>query len=136
VIFDRSIFDAYTWMIYWEKKGLLSTTERDTIQNFFLSRFWTARIVTSYIVLCEADEAVRRGQRIAASDNLGASSNPESIRKSVERHQQMFAELSPRYPQLHLVDTTHMDEKTMVEHIATTTMEALLAKAREVRQPS
>lgn len=136
VIFDRSIFDAYTWMIYWEKKGLLSMAERDTIQNFFLSRFWTERIITSYIVLCDADEAVRRGQRIAASDNLGASSNPESIRKSVERHQQMFAELSPRYPQLHLVDTTHMDEKTMVEHIATTTMKALLAKAREARQLS
>jgi len=136
VIFDRSIFDAYTWMIYWEGKGLLSPQERETIQNFFLSRFWTDRLITSYIVLCEADEAVRRGQRIAASENLGASSNPESIRKSVERHQQMFAELSPRYPQLHLVDTTHMDEKTMVEHIATTTMEALLAKARAGRKHS
>jgi thymidylate kinase len=134
VIFDRSIFDAYTWMIYWEDKKLLSATERETIQNFFLSRFWTDRLITSYIVLCEADVAVRRGQRIAASDNLGASSNPESIRKSVERHKRMYAELSPRYPQLHLVDTTHLDEKAMVEHIATTTMEALLKKARERKQ--
>jgi len=134
VIFDRSIFDAYTWMIYWEDKKLLSDKERETIQNFFLSRFWTDRLIASYIVLCEADEAVRRGQRIAASDNLGASSNPESIRKSVERHRKMYAELSPRYPQLRLVDTTNLDEKAMVEHIATTTMEALLTKARERKQ--
>jgi hypothetical protein len=133
VIFDRSIFDAYTWMIYWEDKKLLSSKERETIQNFFLSRLWTDRIILSYIVLCEANEAVRRGQRIAASENLGQSSNPESIRKSVARHERMMAELSPRYPQLRLVDTTTMDEKTMVEHIATTTMETLLAKARECR---
>lgn len=133
VIFDRAIFDAYTWMMYWEDKKLLSAKERADYQNTFVSRFTTPHITASYIVLCEAEEAVRRGQRIAASDNLGASSNPESIRKSVERHQRMFAELSPQYPQLHLVDTTAMDEKTMVEHIANTTIEALLAKARESR---
>ncbi|MEK7118396.1 MAG: hypothetical protein AAB869_02190 [Patescibacteria group bacterium] len=136
VIFDRSIFDAYTWMIYWEDKKLLSEKERQTIQDFFLSRLWTDRIVTSYVVVCEANEAVRRGQRIAVSESLGQSSNPESIQKSIARHERMYAELSPRYPQLHLVDTTTMDEKTMVEHIATTTMEALLAKARERRQHS
>ncbi len=131
VIFDRAIFDAYTWMMYWEGKKLLSEKEREIFQNYFLSRFWTDRIIAAYIVICEADEAVRRGQRIAASENLGASSNPESIRKSVERHQKMYAELSPHYSQLHLVDTTNMNEKTMVEYIVTTTMEALIAKARE-----
>ncbi|HEY9585526.1 MAG TPA: hypothetical protein VJJ02_02975 [Candidatus Paceibacterota bacterium] len=98
VIFDRAIFDAYTWMMYWEGKGLLSKKERETYQNFFVSRFTTNRLTASYVVVCEAEEAVRRGQRIAASEKLGASSNPESIQKSVMRHQQMFAELSPRYP--------------------------------------
>lgn len=131
VIFDRSIFDAYTWMMHWEGKKLLSAKEREVFQNFFLSRLWSDRIIASYIVVCEAEEAVRRGQRIAVSEKLGQSSNHASIQKSVERHKKMFAALSPRYPQLHLVDTTQMDEKTMVEHIATTTMEALIAKARE-----
>lgn len=136
VIFDRGIFDAYTWMMYWEDKKLLSKKEKEIFQHYFLSRFWSDRIIAAYIVVCEANEAVRRGQRIAASERLGQSSNHDSIRKSVERHKKMFADLSGQYPQLHLVDTTNFDEKTMIEHIATTTMEALIAKARQQRSRS
>ena len=136
VIFDRSIFDAYAWMMYWEDKKLLSSEERNTIQQFFLSRFWVDRIIASYFVICEPDEAVRRGQRIAVSDKLGDSSNHESIRKSVERHKKMHAELSTEYPQLKLIDTTHMGEAEMIAHVTTTTMETLLAKARERRNRS
>jgi len=62
-------------MIYWEDKKLLSAGERDCIQRFFLSRLWTDRILTSYVMICEPDIAVRRGQRIAASKKkLGDSS--------------------------------------------------------------
>ncbi len=134
VIFDRAIFDAYTWMIYWQDKGLISPEERELHQRFFLSNPWADRIITSYVVTCDPEEAVRRGQRIAASKTkLGESSNPESVRKSVARYNQMFQELSPRFPQLQLVDTTKMGEEEMIAHITTTTMETLVAKARALR---
>lgn len=135
VIFDRAIFDAYTWMIYWEDKGLISERERELYQSFFLSNPWVERIITSYIVTCDPNEAVRRGQRIAASkEKLGDSSNPESVRKSVLRYQRMFEELSPKYPQLKMIDTTNMTEEEMVTHVTTTTMETLIAKASALRR--
>ncbi len=135
VIFDRAIFDAYTWMIYWEDKGLISERERELHQSFFLSNPWVERIITSYIVTCDPNEAVRRGQRIAASkEKLGDSSNPESVRKSVLRYRRMFEELSPKYPQLKMIDTTNMTEEEMVTHVTTTTMETLIAKASALRR--
>lgn len=134
VIFDRAIFDAYTWMIYWEDKGLMSAKERDLHQRFFLSNPWVSRIITSYIVTCDPEESVRRGQRIAASkEKLGDSSNHESIKKSVLRHQRMFRELSPKFPQLKMLDTTKMNEEEMVSHVTTATMETLIARARALR---
>lgn len=134
VIFDRSIFDPSAWMMYWEDKGLLSEDERDLIQKFFLQRFWVDRIIATYVMICDVDESVRRGQRIALSDQLGETSNPDSIRKLVERYRTMHAELSPRYPQVKLIDTSAMSEADMVTHIATTTMETLLEHVRKGRE--
>lgn len=133
IIYDRSIFDPYAWMMYWEEKDLLSPAERELIQRFFLMRFWVDRIVSSYIFVCEPDEAVRRGQRIALSDKLGETSNPASVKKLVDRYRRMYHELAPAYPQVTLVDTTQMDEATMVSFVARHSMETLLAKAREAR---
>ncbi|OGZ06292.1 MAG: hypothetical protein A2845_00605 [Candidatus Lloydbacteria bacterium RIFCSPHIGHO2_01_FULL_49_22] len=134
VIFDRSIFDPYAWMMYWQDKGLLSGEERELIQQFFLLRFWVDRIIASYVVVCEPEEAMRRGQRIALSDKLGETSNPASIRKLVDRYRTMHEELSPKYPQIQLIDTTTMTESEMVNHIATDTLERLVAEARKMRQ--
>ena len=134
VIFDRAIFDAYTWMIYWEEKGLITGEERELHQRFFLSNPWVHRIIAAYIVTCDPAEAVRRGQRIAASkEKLGDCSNPESVRKSVLRHQRMFDELSPKFPQLTMIDTTKMNEEEMISLITTTTMEALIKQASALR---
>ena len=55
VIFDRAIFDAYTWMIYWEDKKMLTPKEKDLHQRFFLSKPWVDRIIASYIVTCDAN---------------------------------------------------------------------------------
>jgi thymidylate kinase len=133
VIFDRSIFDPYAWMMYWEGKELLTKEERELIQKFFLMRFWVDRIIASFIFVCEPEEAVRRGQRIALSEKLGETSNPEAVRKLIDRYRKMYEELAPTYPQVKLVDTTTMTEGDMVTHIAGITMETLLTKARERR---
>lgn len=136
VIFDRCIFDTYGWMMYWDAKGLLKTGERERFQNFFLSSFWADRIIAAYVMICDTDEAIRRGQRIALSDKLGETSNPETITKLVERYRVMSHELAPRFPQIKLINTTEMDEAKMVEHVAMATMETLLQKAREGRKHS
>ena len=118
VIFDRCIFDAYCWTMYWLEKGKLSGEEQDLIQNFFLSRFWTKNIDAAYFFVCDPEEAMRRELKIALSKKLGETTNPETIRVLVERYRRAYSQLKDRYPQLSLLDTTKMTEKRMVEMIA------------------
>lgn len=128
VIFDRCIFDAYCWMMYWVEKNKLSSEEKTLIQQFFLQRFWTDQITIAFFMICDPEIAMQREQRIALSTKLGETTNPETIRKLVERYKKAHEELSPLHPQIHLIDTTHMQEGEMVEMIAQKTLDAMEAR--------
>lgn len=118
VIFDRCIFDTYCWMEYWCEKGKLSYMEKKLIQNFFLFHFWVDKVDASYFMTCDKEEAMRRELRIALSQKLGETTNPKTIETLVTRYRSTYEILSPRHKQLHLVDTTHLNEHIMVETIA------------------
>ncbi len=118
VIFDRCIFDAYCWMMYWLEKSKLSATEKGIIQKFFLSRFWTDKIDAAYFMVCDPAQAMERELKIALSKKLGETTNPETIKVLVERYHRAYRQLKGKYPQLFLINTSVMEEKTMVEQIA------------------
>jgi len=118
VIFDRCIFDTFGWMMYWESKAQLEEWERRENQKFFLSRFWVDNIDACYIMTCRPEIAMERELRIALSQKLGETTNPQTMRKLVDRYKVTYQTLSPRFPQLHFLDTSDLDEQTMVETIA------------------
>ena len=130
VIFDRCIFDAYVWMMYWEEKGKLTREECVMYQGYFLSRFWADNIDAAYFMICDPDEAMHRELRIALSQKLGETTNPETIRKLVNRYQRAYETLRPAYPQLHLIDTAKLSEQEMVTTIANKTFDILEQKIK------
>ncbi|MBI2669975.1 MAG: AAA family ATPase [Candidatus Yanofskybacteria bacterium] len=130
VIFDRCIFDAFCWMMYWAEKNKLTDKEKKMIQDFFLLRFWTDKIDAAYFMICDPGIAAERELRIALSRKLGETTSPQIVRTLIERYKSAYNALSPDYKQLFLVDTTHMDEVTMVKHIATQTLNILEEKSQ------
>ncbi len=128
VIFDRCIFDAYCWMMYWRGKEKLSDQEMAMIQSFFLSRFWMDRIDLSIFMICDPEEAMRRGKRIAVSQKMGQTSNPGTIQTLVDRYRTAFAQLKPDHPQLQLLDTTKMRERAVIEKVTGLLLEAMEKK--------
>ena len=135
VLFDRCIFDAYCWMMYWSEKNKISEEEKQLIQSFFISRFWTDKIDVAYFMICDPEVAMERELRIALSRKLGETTNPETIRTLVNRYRAAYQILSPQFPQLRLIDTTFMDEQEMVEIVAKETLQILEKKAQGGLQP-
>ncbi len=133
VIFDRCIFDVYSWMMYWEEKGKLSAEEKRLFQTFFLSKFWVKNIDAAYFFVCDENAAMKRELRIALSEKLGETTNPATVKTLVARYRKAFENLSPSYPQLHLIDTTHLDERAMIEQIATQTLDIFEQKINAAR---
>jgi thymidylate kinase len=129
VIFDRCMFDAYTWMMYWRDKGKLSEEEEKIIQSFFLSKFWMQNIDAAYFMICDPKIAMERELRVALTDKLGETTNPASIEKLVGRYNKAYADLFSEYPQLQLFDTTHLTEEVMIETVAMDVLNALEKKA-------
>lgn len=128
VIFDRCIFDAYCWMMYWSDKEKISKEERGLIQSFFLSRFWTDKIDAAYFMVCDPDTAIRRELRTSLSDKLGDTTSPANLKILIERYKRAHADLSRIHPQLFLIDTTHMNERDIVREVAKTTLRIMEAK--------
>lgn len=125
VLFDRCVFDAYCWMMYWEAKGQLTSEEVKLYQTFFLSRFWMDKLDAAYFVVCDPDEAMRRSKEVSLTDRLGNFTNPDTIRVLVDRFQQAYRDLSPKFPQLRIIDTSGMDKQEMVEHFANEILNAM-----------
>lgn len=130
VILDRGIFDVYCWMMYWDEKDLLGEVEKEFIQQFFLSRFWIDRIDVAYFMVCDPEVAMERELRIALSQKMGETSNPKTIASLADRYRKAYEELSPRYNQLKLIDTTLLSEQQMVEKIAKHALGVLEARAK------
>lgn len=129
VILDRGIFDTYAWMLYWLDKGKLTEADAQLIQQFFLSPLWVNLIDAAFFMVCQPEEAMRREQRIALSQRLGETTNPDSIAKLVDRYVKAYDILRPNHSQLTLLDTTPMGEQEMVDRIATLTLDALEKRA-------
>lgn len=133
VIFDRCIFDAYCWMMYWREKGKVREKEKNIIQSFFLSDFWTDKIDVAYFMICDPAVAMIRELRIALSRKLGETTNPKTITTLVERYKKAYEILSPKYKQLNLIDTANLNEQEMVKRIAVHILNTFEAKARSGR---
>lgn len=128
VIFDRAIFDAYVWMMYWEEKNKLSTAEKEIIQQFFLNPLWKKEIDIAYFLICDPEETMRRELRIALSHKLGETTNPEMVKKLINRYKSAYEVLGPENPNLHLIDTSVLGEQDMVSTIAKHALEVLTKK--------
>ncbi|MFA6364847.1 MAG: AAA family ATPase [Candidatus Paceibacterota bacterium] len=128
VIFDRAIFDAYVWMMYWEEKQKLLPREKELYQNFFLSRLWINEIDAAYFMVCNPEDAMQRELRIALSQKAGETSNPKTIATLVSRYEAAYKVLSPTNPNLHLLNTTTLGEQEMVSTIAEQILSTLEAK--------
>ena len=131
VVFDRCIFDAYVWMEYWSEKGELDFMEKETYQNFFLSRFWTDKIDLVYFMVCDAETAVKRDMAVSFNKKLGESTNPESIRAKLELYRRVYERIAPLYPQLKFIDTTHIDRQEMIDKIIAKILDTLVKKAQK-----
>ncbi len=131
VIFDRCLFDAYCWMEYWDEKGKLDADEKQTIQSFFLSRFFTDKLDAVYFMTADPMVAMERELKIALSKEPGETTNPKTVATLVTRFKKVYEVLSPQYPQLHLIDTTDLGEQEMVEYIAKHVLDSLEKKIQK-----
>jgi len=133
IIFDRSIFDAYVWMMYWQEKEKLTTHQTTLIQEFFLLPFWTKEIDAAYFMVCDPEEAMRRELRIALSQKLGETTNPKTVATLVARYRNAFDILSPNNPNLHLLDTTTLEETGMIQNVAKEILDILESKTQIIK---
>ena len=133
VIFDRCIFDAFSWMMYWEEKNKLTPEERAMIQSFFLSDFWTDKIDAAIFMVSDPEEALRREMRLSMSQKVGETTNPKTVEALVNRYKTAYHLLSPKYKQLIMFDTTNLNEETMVQTITNKLVDMLVAKTKSGR---
>lgn len=128
VLFDRCAFDGYYWMMYWLAKGKLSEQEARHWQETFLSPFWVNNLDAAYLVVCDPEEALRRNRMDTLATRFGDTTNPQNMAILVERLRQVYQELSPRFPQLKIVDTGKMEKREMFQYFADDILSAMESK--------
>ena len=126
VLFDRCVFDGYYWMMYWLTKGKLTENEMRRWQETFLSDFWVNNLDAAYFVICDPAVTLKRKRMDVLTTRFSDITNFKNMEILVDRSRQAYNELSRRFPQLKLVDTSAMEKMEMVQYFADdilTTME-------------
>ncbi|MBI5732746.1 AAA family ATPase [Candidatus Jorgensenbacteria bacterium] len=130
VLFDRGIFDAYAWIMYWREKNMISEKEERLFQSFFLSRLWSDYIDAAFIMVCDAKIAMERELKIALSHKLGETTNPQNIEILLNRYRTAYRKLKKTHNQVNLIDTSNLTEQDMVSIVAKKTLAILERKTK------
>ncbi len=128
VLFERGAFDAYVWMCDWHKNGKLSDEELSAARTVLLSRFWIDTIDIAYFVVCDPEETIRRYLHKSSSQKTGGTTNLKKVTELREVYMEGYRQLSPEFPQLQLIDTTHMSIPEMIDMVFEKTIIALAKK--------
>lgn len=133
VLFDRCAFDGYYWMMYWFAKGKLTEQQMWHWQETFLSDFWINTLDSAFIVTCDPPVAIKRNQEDVGevTDKEGETTNPQNLQILVNRARQAYKELSPRFSQLELVETSEMPKGEMIRFFADRILSAMEKKVFE-----
>ncbi len=118
VLFDRCCFDGYFWMEYWFQKGKLTKEQKEHLQGTFLYPEWTDHVDISYFVTCDGNISTERDKELNFAEIFGDTTNPKTVSFLKKIGEKVFEELSPKFPQIKLFDTTELKKKDMVEKIA------------------
>jgi len=129
VLFDRCVFDAYVWLKYRFRKDQLSADTTRMFQEFFLGA--ADRVDCAFVIICDPEVAIARETKHELTQQMGQHTNHDTIRLLIECNRESYEELKGRFEQLVLVDTTEMDEKTMIQHVAGRVLDRLEKKVIE-----
>ena len=126
VLFERCVFDAYTWMKYSNKKGQLTAEMMRMLQESFL--VCAPRIDCAFFVVSQPDTAMKRETKNELTRQLGNHTRPEVIQFLYECNVESYNELKNSFTNLFLFDTTCMQEKEMVQSVARIMLDVLEKK--------
>lgn len=144
VIFDRCVFDPQCWLELYEEKntddgsykkdeGLVKITkdEKENLQNFFLSRFWSSKIDLAIFAICNPETSVKRELEHAIVKKLDIATNQETLKQFVEIHENTYQRLHEKFPQLAILDTTNLTRSEVAKTVSSLAINAFMKKVSQ-----
>ena len=126
ILLDRGIFDASCWVEYLHQHNLLTDSEKNVLNLFYLLPCFTQKIDCALIVICDPDVAFERVKAMQVSNDMGFT-NPRSLQSLYEQSCELYERYHHAYPQLQLLDTTSLKPREMVQRAADIVLSTLLA---------
>lgn len=117
LLLDRGIFDASCWVEYLHQHNLLTDSEKNVLNLFYLLPCFTQKIDCALVVVCDPDVAFKRVKAMQISNDIGFTS-PRSLKNLYEQSCDLYQRYNHIYPQLKLLDTTSLTPREMVQRAA------------------
>ncbi|MCH8146434.1 MAG: hypothetical protein IH987_00350 [Planctomycetes bacterium] len=124
-LFDRALYDSFSWMQYWLQKGKLSEEEARAYQRFFTDPRWRKSIDVAYYLICDPEEAIRRNLQGVPIDEFGGTTNPESLKLLTDIVTGSYEHWKAREAPVTLLDTTHLSQREVASDLLEKTITLL-----------
>lgn len=135
MLLDRGIFDCCCWVEYLHQHDLITGSEGNVLNLFYLLPFFTQKIDCALVVVCDPDVAFERVKTMQISHDMGFT-NHHSLKNLYEQSCELYQRYHRAYPQLKFLDTTLLTPREMVQRAAEIILSTLSCNIKNDTSPA
>lgn len=124
ILFDRCVYDAWCWQLYWQKKEDTSEKEAEFLKAFFTHRDWRDNVDVAFFIMCDPRVAIERDQQWSLTKKSGSYTNLETVKKLYNIFKTGYCYFAEKKAPVVLVDTTKLNQKEVANLVLTHTLDA------------
>jgi thymidylate kinase len=117
ILFDRCLYDAWCWQLYWLKKQDISIKEAQLIQNFFAREHWRKHIDIAFFIMCNPEVAMGRDQQWSLTKKSGTFTNINTVQELFNIFKTGYNYFKTRKAPVALIDTTRLNPQQVANQV-------------------
>lgn len=134
ILFDRCIYDAWCWQLYWQNKEDVTKEEMTFMQAFFAHKDWRHNIDIAFFIMCDPKVAMERDQQWSLTQKSGSYTNLKTVTELFGIFKTGYSYFKRQGAPVVLIDTTNITPKQAVKKVLTHALDAFERRFKKLKE--
>lgn len=135
ILFDRCIYDAWCWQLYWRRKENTSKEEAKFLKAFFAHKDWKDNIDIAFFIMCNPKTAIGRDQKWSLTKKSGNYTNLKTVTELFDIFKTGYHYFKERKAPVAMIDTTQLNPQQVANKVLTYALVSFEQRFRKNNKP-
>lgn len=124
ILFDRCVYDAWCWQLYWQQKKDISGEEAKILKAFFAHRDWKNNVDIAFFIMCNPEIAIGRDRQWSLTKKAGSFTNIKTVTELFSIFKTGYEYFKKQKAPVALIDTTELNPQQVASEVLAHTLNA------------